>query len=129
MAHKGEERALIPCIAYGTITAGRGVKLYQESAEAIYVQQCDSAGEFCWGVAEDSATDGQHVTVAKGGRVKGLAGATVTFGGGATVDANGKFTDVDGSNDYHCGIFVSGGDADEWVTIDMGSKILDQDGQ
>ena len=95
MAHRGAERVLIPCEASGTINAGYGVKLNSTSGGKIIVEECDSAGEFCFGIAEETVSDGDHVTVCVWGRTKALTGADPTFGAGVTVAADGTVTDAE----------------------------------
>jgi hypothetical protein len=129
MAHKGAERVLIPCVASGVINAGYGVKLSAATGNNIIVEECDTAGEFCFGIAEATVADGKHVDVCVWGRTKAKTGANPTFKAGVTVAADGTVTDVDGSNDYHLGIFVDDVGSGEWATVFVGMKILDQDGQ
>lgn len=106
-------------IANEALTKYRFVKGAGTGARTV--DQCDTAGEVALGVAmhdvdADNAAAGAHVNVRLMGIAVVEAGATVTQYGKVQTDASGRAIDAT-TADNQLGVFLTGGDVGEFVTV------------
>ena len=88
------------------------------STDETKVDQADAAGELVLGAIESVAVAGERVRIITRGECYLPAGATIAAGAKVQTDANGKPITA-ASGDSVCGRCLSGGDAGDFVTIDL----------